>query len=267
MSGGGGILAVSAVAAALALVGLLPGGRTLADGPRAPGAAEPAKAAAPEGGGTQRAPRPPAAGPDGIVRFPSLRVKTREGYLEADGRVCLQRGLIEVFACTPYGKVHEAVLVLDCRPEHLHAGLLLLGMKETPGQVHELGGQGALAGERASVLVSWTEDGKVVERPAEELLLDSRTGESMPRTGWVFTGSRFLRVGGRERFAANASGQMITTFHDPDAILDNPLVEGGDDTIYYANSKLLPRPGTPVLVRIAPAAATQTALPAPAETK
>jgi hypothetical protein len=178
--------------------------------------------------------------------------------MEVTGKVCLQHGLIEVFACTPYGKVHEAVVTLDCRPQHLQAGLLLLGMNEKGGQVKVLGDAGALEGERAVVTVAWSEpgkDGRAVEivKRAEELLLDETTGDTMEACGFVFTGSRFIKVGKHETFASNASGQIITTFHDPDAILDNPLAKGSDDTIYYANSKVLPRSGTPILMRIAPA--------------
>jgi hypothetical protein len=203
-----------------------------------------------------------AAPGEQVVRFPYLRVNVAERRLEADGRVCLQRGLVEVLACTSYGKVHESVLVLDCKPEHLHAALLLLGMKESPGQVKELGDAGALAGERAIVTISWMDGGRRVERRAEECILDGHAGTTMEACGFVFTGSRFVRVGGVERFAATASGQMITTYHDPDAILDNPLAKGADDTVYFANSKALPLPGTPIVLGIRPATPTATAAPA-----
>ena len=63
-----------------------------------------------------------------------------------------------------------------------------------------------------------------------------------------------LSVRSNKRRRRNASGQMITTYHDPDAILDNPLAKGGDDTVYYADSEAVPRPGTPVVVRIEAAA-------------
>ena len=198
----------------------------------------------------------PTPGPDGVITFPGLRVDTRRGFLEVDGRICLQRGLIEVFACTSYGKVHEAVVVVDCRPEHLHAGLLLLGMVEERGQVKVLGDAGALKGDRAVITVAWRDDGGEVVKRAEELLLDETTGATMELCGFVFTGSRFIKVGKHETFASNATGQVITTFHDPDAILDNPLAKGSDDTVYYANSKVLPRAATRMTMRIVPGALT-----------
>jgi len=207
--------------------------------------------------GQERTPRAATAtaggvrDPDGTIRFPSLRVSPKAGVIEVDGRVCLQSGLLEVVACTSYGKVHESLLVVDCRPTHLHAALLLLGLVERPGQVPALGEGGALAGDRVAIDVTWTgPGGATVTSRVEDMLLDTKDGTTMPRVGFVFTGSRFIKVGDREVFGAHASGQIVTVYHDPDAILDNPLAKGADDTTYHVNSSAVPAAGTPVTLRL-----------------
>ena len=72
----------------------------------------------------------------------------------------------------------------------------------------------------------------------------------MPRIGWIITGSRVARSQKSTKvvFMANVTGTLVVTYHDPDAIIDNPLPEGGDDTVYYSNSNILPQKDTPVKV-------------------
>jgi hypothetical protein len=40
----------------------------------------------------------------------------------------------------------------------------------------------------------------------------------------------------------------VTTFRDKTALLDNPLEEAVDDTLFGANYMILPKPGTPVRI-------------------
>jgi hypothetical protein len=186
--------------------------------------------------------------------MPGLRLDVKRRRVEVDGRICIQRGLLEVVACTRIGKTHESLLVLDCRPRDLKASLLALGLSDRP-QVKNFGDPGELSGEKVAITVLWECPDGPREARVEDLILDSVEGRPMERRGFVFTGSRFVRVGDREMFMSDASGQIVTTYHDPDAILDNPSTKGGDDTVYYANSKDVPRAGTPVRAVFEPIAA------------
>jgi hypothetical protein len=101
--------------------------------------------------------------------------------------------------------------------------------------------------------------GRTVRRRVEDLILNRKTDRSMKRAGWVFTGSRELTVPNhddpkkiRTVFAAEFRGNLAVTFHDPDAILDIPLAEGGDDTSYLPYEARLPRRLTPVRVHVRP---------------
>lgn len=187
--------------------------------------------------------------------FPGIEVDLEGRRLTLEGAIAIPKGLIELVACTSWGKTHESICSLEVDPSHLKAALLMLGLEESP-QVTKLGEPKALKGDRVIIYLEWEKDGKPVRHRVEKLIWDRTTGATMEEVGWVFTGSRFLKVpdyspageeiGERELFMASETGSLVTTFHDPNAILDNPLLKGGDDTIYYANDKLLPPRGTPV---------------------
>lgn len=233
-------------------------------------------------------PGPPAAPPapepekelervptkDGAIeRFPGIRIYRDEKRLEVDGAICLKRGpALELMGCTRRGKTHESLLLFDCEPEQLHLALLLLGLEPTP-QVDEFGQAIALErGERVVVEATWAEkdqppgdpsapraEGGRIRRRVEDLVFDRRKQTSMPRVGWVFTGSRHIDVPAppdwkqsKKVYAAAYAGNVAATYHDPDAILDTPLLEGGDDTIYEAWSDRLPERGTDIVLHLRP---------------
>ena len=55
-----------------------------------------------------------------------------------------------------------------------------------------------------------------------------------------------------EVYAAEYAGNVAAVFHDPDALLDTPLIEGGDDTVYVAYSERMPERGTKVIIHLRP---------------
>jgi hypothetical protein len=105
------------------------------------------------------------------------------------------------------------------------------------------------------VWVEWKDrEGRTVRHRAEELVLNVKTKKSMEQTGWVFVGSRFVpdETSGKEVYAAALTGAVITTYHDPTTVLDNPAPTGEDDTLFAANQAILPPAGTPVQVVVEP---------------
>ncbi|MBL4845222.1 MAG: hypothetical protein JKY65_06840 [Planctomycetes bacterium] len=207
----------------------------------------------------------------GVDRFPGLRIFPQEGRIEVDGFVNLNRcPTLEFMACTRRGKTHETLLRFECDPEHLHLALLMLGL-EPKAQVNEEGERIALEeGERVVIDAAWwarhtpPKDATapkavngVVRRRVEDLIFDQRKQRSMPRVGWVFTGSQMVKVPVapdweklKEVYAASYEGNIVATYHHPFVILDTPLIEGGDDTVYVPFSSRVPKKGTPVTVHI-----------------
>ncbi len=192
---------------------------------------------------------------DRIVHFGGLRVNYTRKFIEIDAQVSLNRGLIELFACTPSGKAYESVMVLGCKPTHLMTGLILLRQKRGGGGQFQ-GDSTKPKGSKLFLIASWTDPKtqKLRRYFAEDLVWNQRANRSMKRTGWIFIGSRFLKNHntGKEIFMASYTGTVIVTYHDPNAILDTPSDSGADDTTFYANHLLLPPRGTKLKLRIYP---------------
>jgi hypothetical protein len=178
----------------------------------------------------------------GAVR---LNKQTRE--LRMPGVVNMDSGIVELLACVKGGKVHESVLVIDIIPHHLQVALLLLGL-EYHGDLEYQGDPRQPKGDSVEVWVEWKSKGKVVRKRGEDLIYDIPKKRSMPHTPWVFTGSRVING----VFQADVQKSIITTYHDPYTIIDNPLPEGGDDTVYEVNESIVPPRGTKVVLIIKP---------------
>lgn len=228
-------------------------------------------------GGIAAAGESPTGAPH--IEIGKVRLFRAENRVEVEGLVAVQRNLIELFACAEGGKAHESVLVLDARPSNLNLALKLLGLNDG-GQVkvkrtvrvrrngeivdeeqevleengpNWLGDPRRPMGDRVIVTVRWKDkDDKEVEVRAEDLIFEPARNRSMPRAGWIYAGSRFAQnpLSKRDEIVADHSKTVMTTWHDPDAILDNPLPDGGDDEIYYANPDVVPPRGTRVTLVI-----------------
>jgi hypothetical protein len=172
------------------------------------------------------------------------------------GIVLVTRGLVELFGCGEGGKEHETILRLECDVQSLDLALTSAGLKRgklpSKSDLSEAG-----QGSRVIALVQWTgEDGKTVSHRSEDLVVSTRRQAPMPRVGWTYVGAWGdvpdpASPKGEKKHkvlkAAN-SRSYVTTFRDSSALLDNPLEEATDDTIFAANYMLLPRSGTPVRV-------------------
>ena len=184
---------------------------------------------------------------DGRYRIGTVEVDQNKREVYLPGQINMDEGLVELFACGPRGKLHESVLKLDVVPYHLQVALLLLGL--SPGKGVEFQGDTSIpTGDLVEVWVEWDQPDspasspKVERHRAEELIFNLKTEKTMERTDWVFVGSKIVDG----RFMAQVEQSLITTFHDPYTILDNPLSTGGDDTLYIVNKEVVPVRETPV---------------------
>ena len=130
----------------------------------------------------------------------------------------------------------------------MQTALILLGL-EFGGGIRYQGDPLTPKGDRVQIWVEWNTDGKAKRHRAEDLVYNRIKQTSMEHTGWVFSGSRM----NNGAFMAQGTGTLIATFHDPDAIIDNPLPEGKDDTAYIVNGQVIPPKGTEIKMMIMPA--------------
>jgi hypothetical protein len=171
----------------------------------------------------------------GVVRFPGISIDPAGKRIEVEATFAVTDAFLEYLLVAEGGKAHESLFIAGCRGEHLQLGLIALGLEARP-EVHFQGEPLALSGPRVAIEAVWEEGSARRTERVEDLLQDVRLGRAMERVGFAFTGSRFVKnpaarrdpAAPRELLAAAASGSLIAVYHDPDAVLDNPLVAGGD---------------------------------------
>ena len=191
----------------------------------------------------QKKPLPPAVErvTDTLYRVGKAVVDTQARTVTCPGRINMDAGSIEYLAVAPRGKTHESLLLVDVRPLHLQLGLLLLNL-EPKNVLSRQGEKTTPQGAPVEIYVRWRDaQGNRREERAELLVAEMPSGRPMPAHTWVFTGSRILPQG----FEADLQKSLVAVWHDPAAILDNPL-PGGANNAYVVNAKRAPRQGTPV---------------------
>lgn len=185
---------------------------------------------------------------DGVYKLGKIDLDLNKKTITMYGKINMTAGLIEVLACTRIGKLHESVLVIDVEPIHLQTALILLGLEFQEGARYQ-GDPLTPKGDKVTIWVEWSIDGVTKRHRAEDLVFDRVKQKSMEHIDWVFTGSRM----NNGIFMSQATGTLISTYRDPDTIIDNPLPGGADDTVYIVNSQIVPPKGTGVKVIITPA--------------
>lgn len=188
----------------------------------------------------------------GYLHFEKLESGERVSRAVIFGKVALQEGLIELFICAEGGKDYESAVVTACDVQQLDLSLVLGGMKK--GVLREKLGEPAKGeGSRVLVFAQWKDaEGTVRTCRAEDLVHDVVKKRTMPRVGWTYIGAWEEDVdpvtqqpNGKKFLRAVRSRTLLATFHDPGALLDNPIVtQARDDTTYYANRAALPASGT-----------------------
>jgi len=185
--------------------------------------------------------------PDGKARIGVMTLDPVKREIVMPGQIATWERNIEVLIASPRGRAYESLLVAPVRPFHFQVALLALGLN--PGKPAEAVGSGKPpSGDPMIVFVDY-DDPKTGQKKrvrAEELLFDEQIKKPMKQHYWVFVGSRLFEG----RFMGDVLGDLITTMHHPDTIVDNSLSEGTNEYIYNVNDKVCPKPGTKVTIII-----------------
>lgn len=176
---------------------------------------------------------------------------------DGEGRVVY----LELVACRRDSKEHEALVVTDALPSHVHAALLLIGLEPGKPGAWKWEGEKLTSeppqGAKVKVELVTTRDGATVAEPAWSWVKNKKTGETLGERTWVFAGSRLVRFEGREVYDADGTGVLVglTTFGSeavawPDMISPDSEVEA---PVWIADPAKTPKVDTPVRIRITPA--------------
>ena len=194
----------------------------------------------------------PASAAGGIKVFADQKRIEVEGEVSKElGQYEQLEGAIEYLACAEGGKTYESMLVLHCEPKEFYEALIQIGLK--PGAPAYDDGSGKHVppkGDKVRIFVEWEDPkGNAMHFRAEDLIYNKKTKETMQHVDWVFVGSQFTEDPETEEqvLQADLTGSVISTHHgDQTVILQNPLPEALDESIYSVNQEWTPKPGAKV---------------------
>jgi hypothetical protein len=164
------------------------------------------------------------------------------------GRIALDRGPIEFFACPAGTKEHESIVATQSSARLVHAALLAIGLE--PGKPVSFDPEYvAASGPRVQVRVRWTKpDGTAETVDVRQWVRDVRTGKPL-EADWVFAGSSFWTdpADGREYYQADG-GDLICVSNFPTATLDLPVEssQSNEALLFEAFADRVPPRGTEV---------------------
>ena len=164
------------------------------------------------------------------------------------------------------GKTHEALLVTECSPSILNTGLMALGVPAgknasfkkkdpMPSEAELRAGADPYilvppSGGQMFMTVSFEgKDGKQVELPVEELLLDWTDNVPVSGNQWVYLGGRMAQMyrGDPEVFMADYEGNLISVcYKHPNNHLLTMVHERARDEMNWAIAPGCPVPGTEI---------------------
>jgi len=159
---------------------------------------------------------------------------------------------LEVIATYPAPrgqKAHETVLIFETKPSDVHAALVSIGLKPGKPAVGE-GVIGTGADLRLLLEVPGAA-GKPRLIPMEKLMLDRRTGKTLPVLNWHFTGSVMRKLDPTKdelTYGADATGTLISLLPvtDETVVQLHLGLEDGKLLTLDTNKDLLPPEGTEV---------------------
>lgn len=179
----------------------------------------------------------------------TVEVDRSKGQVRIPARLNMKEGILEYYAVSTQGKLHESVLELFSEPSHIHLALILVGLEPSKYVEDPKEGRKVVkAGSQVRMMVEWEAPGtkELKSMAAESWLYNRKTKASPPPRTWMFTGSFFY--GGK--YAADADRSVVALVPDGTAIIGNVSDDGnpyrGDGLGFEVYKEVVPPVGTPV---------------------
>jgi hypothetical protein len=149
---------------------------------------------------------------------------------------------LEVLICTEYGKTHESLFRTTISPTYLNVAFRLLdcqGGKARAG----VGDPDIPVGSPVEIEVKHTDEQGQTETIQPEAWIWNHTRQAPMRdTHWTYTGSMF----DMGRFMAEMTGTIVNVYIDPSTLVEPPIPEVNDDTVFGVYEEVVPPKGTKV---------------------
>jgi hypothetical protein len=203
--------------------------------------------------------------------FPHITIDPADRRVDVEAVVCLGEGFLELVACGKDSKEHESLVMVEAKPSHIHAALLLIGaqagnpaMRKAINEERTRWANIPPRGEPVKVsLVLAKEGGESVERPISDFITPSEdesglreavaAGEKFPDT-FLFVGSQMQGEGEEKQYFGDYSGHVISiaTFGDEVLSLSEVHAQDNGSLAWQIKSESLPAIGTKVILRLRP---------------
>ena len=207
------------------------------------------------------------------LKLPGVEINLKEKCVDVASTVCLGEGALELIACTKDTKEHEAIVMIEAIPKHVHTALLLIGARPgNPAMRKPIDKEATRwmdippSGGPVDVsLVFPDKEGKIVERPISDFIVgnDHEAGavggevkeERFPTNTFLFAGSILHgEKDGPRQYIADSSGNVIsiTTFGDELLCLADFHDNANGALMWQIDSTHLPAVGSKVTLRLRP---------------
>lgn len=204
-------------------------------------------------------PRPEKPADRKVVELPGVRVNLEERFVEMPATVILREGeWLELVACTPGGREHESIVTIATRPSYIHLGLLMLDLEPgRPFAWEEKDGEIVIfppVGPKVAAFYVYEKEGEMVEVPVTDWVLNTNTKKAMTENEWLFTGSVFVEIDGKQVYLADLNGNILSlvNFGDDLLVRATKKTDRDDDGMYNTYTERIPPVGTQLIVRLRP---------------
>ncbi|MDP6544342.1 MAG: YdjY domain-containing protein [Phycisphaerae bacterium] len=226
--------------------------------------------------------KPPAAKPvpkpaRKNAKLPGIVIDFQNRCVDIEASVCLDRGFLELIACTKGSKEHESIVAINAKAMHIHASLLALGanrgnpaMQKPVNKAKTRWVHLPPAGDPVDVfLVFKNKKGKMTEHPISDFVARSdkspdemggaegkadKKEDKFPNT-FIFAGSLLgNNKAGQRKYLSDLSGNVISisTFGDELLCLPGDHARDNGSLMWRVDAAELPKVGTKVTLRLRP---------------
>jgi hypothetical protein len=194
--------------------------------------------------------------------LPHIEVDREAREVRFEAKVNLREARwLELIATTPQGRTHEALLVTEARPSHIHLALLLIGLE--PGRPMRIEREGESTAMRPpegpALRISLLPDDAKRAVRVGRWIRHAEEDRALPEGGFLFAGSGFRRRNGERGYQADRSGNVISLVQFGDELIarDTRRTRSTDEGRWQCWTERIPPAETPVTVRLRPGPARE----------
>lgn len=208
--------------------------------------------------------------------FPGITIHSEEHFVDVQSVVCLAEGYLEVIACGKDSREHESIVMVEAKPSHIHAALLLIGARPgNPAMRKPVNEEGTRwvdippRGQEVKVtLLVPDAKGVMTERPISDFVSPTKDESGIPEAAgavkkfpetFLFAGSHTYQEGDAKTYLGDVNGNVISisTFGDEVLCLSGHHAQDNQSLSWQIRPDSLPQIGTKVTLRLRPQVAAE----------